>query len=380
MAVMGNGTKSGLGRPVQAATTLSLSDLSGVTAYSPTELYLTARAGTPLADVEAALAERGQVLPFEPPDFRALYGTEDQAQTIGGIVAANLSGPARISAGAARDLLIGVTVVNGRAEAIRSGGIVMKNVTGYDLCKLMCGAHGTLGVLADVTFKVLPGVKQAKTIAVLGLSDADGQAVLSRALTTPFEVTGAAHLPAAAAARSAVPSIAGASATLMRLGGFPESLAYRLEAIESELEISAPVVVLDEDATSTVWTEIRDARPIAAPLDRPVWKISVAPTRGPEVVADIQALLDVDHFYDWAGGLVWLAADGTGEDAGSSLVRGVVDAIGGHATLVRAPDSVRLATSVFQPLDPVVERLHRGLKESFDPQHLLNPGRMYATV
>ncbi|MCA8907365.1 MAG: glycolate oxidase subunit GlcE [Rhodospirillaceae bacterium] len=377
--LMGSGTRRALGRPVTAnARTVSLRGLSGVREYSPTELYITVGAGTPVAEVTAALAEKGQGLLFEPPDLCALLGSTGQP-TIGGAVATGFAGPARIAGGGIRDSLIGVELVTGRAEAIRSGGKVMKNVTGYDLTKLMIGAFGTLGALTEVTFKVLPTPRRTATLAVRGLADAQARELMSLALASPYEVTGAAHLPAGLAARCGVAQLADGASTLLRLGGFAESIDYRVGELTDHLDTSAQIDVLDDAASATVWTGVRDVRPLAgaesrAP-DRAVWRISVKPTDGPEVVARL-ADLAPDALYDWGGGLVWLAVD-AGSDAAAPAVRAAAGAAGGTAMLVRAPDGVRATVPFQAPPAGALAAVVARLREAFDPAGVLNPGRLY---
>ncbi|MCB9959392.1 MAG: FAD-binding protein [Rhodospirillaceae bacterium] len=373
--LMGSGTRRGLGRPVAGnARTVSLRGLMGVRQYSPTELYITVGAGTPLAEVAATLAEKGQGLLFEPPDLRTLLGSAGEP-TIGGAVATGFAGPARIAGGGIRDSLIGVEMVTGRAEAIRSGGRVMKNVTGYDLTKLTVGSFGTLGALTEVTFKVLPTPRRMATLAVRGLGDGDARALMSLALASPYEVTGAAHLPAAIAARSEVAALTDGAATLLRLGGFAESIDYRVGELTDHLETAAQIDVLDDDASAAAWAEVRDVRALAGPPDRAVWRISVKPTAGPEVVARLADLLP-DVLYDWGGGLVWLSLE-AGEDAAASVVRGAAEAAGGTAMLVRAPDGVRAAIPFQAPPTGALATVIARLKSAFDPAGVLNPGRLY---
>ena len=369
LLMVGGGTRAGLGRPVQAAATLSTRGLTGITLYEPAEMVIAARAGTPLREIEERLAANGQMLPFEPMDSRALYGTQGEP-TIGAVAACNISGPRRISVGAARDSLIGVRLVNGRGEAVKSGGRVMKNVTGLDLVKLNCGAHGTLGLLTEVTFKVLPRPESSLTLALRGLDDARAIAALSAALGSPFEVSGAAHLPAGIAGGEAL--------TLMRLENFTASLAYRGEAMAKALAPFGKAEILPEAQAADLWRDIRDARPFAFPDNRAVWRISTAPARAAQLAEAVMRQIAAMAYYDWGGGLIWLACDAAG-DAGAAVIRAALGGQG-HATLARAPDGVRAAIAVFQPLAAPLMRVTKGIKTSFDPERVLNPGRMYAEV
>ncbi len=370
LRIVGGDTKAGLGRPAQDEATLSARGLTGITLYEPAEMVIGARAGTPLAEVEALLASRGQMLTFEPVDYRALYGTTGEP-TIGAVAAINNSGPRRINAGAARDSLIGVRFVNGRGEAIKSGGRVMKNVTGLDLVKLMAGAHGTLGLLTEVIFKVLPVNERVATLVFSGLDDARAVEALAAALGSPFELTGAAHLPAGLGAPEA--------RTLMRLEGFSDSITYRLGELRRLLKRYGTPEILDGEASTALWRSVRDAAFLAEPRGEALWRISTAPSRGPAVTAAIAARTPARWFYDWAGGLVWLATP-AGGDAGAEAVRAAVRAQGGHATLVRAPDAVRAAVPVFEPQPDALMRITAGIKAAHDPAAIFNPGRMYAGV
>ncbi len=364
LALQGGGTKADLGRPGQAEATLSSAGLTGITLYEPAELVIGGRAGTPLKDVVATLAERGQELPFEPMDHRGLLGSTGEP-TIGAIAAGNISGPRRIMAGAARDSLIGVRFVNGRGEAIKSGGRVMKNVTGLDLVKLMAGSWGTLGFLTEVTFKVLPKSERIATLALHGLDDARAVEALCTAAASPFEVTGAAHLPG--------------DRTLIRIEGFASSVEYRLGQLRRVLKgFGAPDVIEGEPADA-LWRSIRDGGPVAEPRDHAVWRVSTAPTLGPGVAAAVAAALPVRHYYDWSGGLIWLSTPAEG-DAGAGAIRAALARAGGHATLIRAPHEVRAAVDVFQPLPQPLMRVTAGVKASLDPAGLFNPGRLYAGV
>ncbi|GLK67228.1 FAD-binding protein [Hansschlegelia plantiphila] len=366
LAIRGSGTRSGLGRPAQAARTLTTERLSGITLLEPSELVVSAKAGTPVAEVEAALAEKGQRLAFEPFDHRALYGTEGEP-TIGGLVAANASGPRRVIAGAARDALIGVRLTTGRGETIRSGGRVMKNVTGYDIVKLAAGSHGTIGVITEATFKTLPLTESETTLVLEGLDDDAGVAALCAAMGSPFEVTGAAHLPARDGA---------AARTCLRLENFESQLRYRSAALVKLLRHSGEVTTLDVEPSRALWRQVGEAATLLGDRSRAVWRVSVAPTRAPGIVTALGPLVAA-HFYDWSGGLIWIAVEPS-DDAGAGAIRPVVAEARGHATLIRASAAIRAAVDVFEPQAQTLARLTQAVTASFDPAGVLNPGRMHA--
>ena len=378
LEVVGHGSKRLIGRPSQTDITLDLSDLTGVTLYEPDELVLSAKAGTPLAEIEALLDNNNQQLAFEPMDYAPLLGGEPGQGTIGGTIAANLSGPRRVKAGAARDHFLGFSAVSGRGETIKSGGRVVKNVTGYDLCKLIAGSWGTLAVMTEVTVKVLPKPETEATVIISGLSDAQAGQAMSAAMGSSFDVSGAAHLPDHVASRFDGLNVADAT-TALRLEGFAPSVEHRREALAASMQSFGPVAILGESASHDLWRSIREVKPFGADRarTRPLWRISTAPFRGHEIVDVITPAAQM--FYDWAGGLIWVAMPFENEPD-AAAIRNAVARIGGHATLVRAPVSVRAAVGVFEPEPPPLAALSKRVKESFDPNGVLNPGRMWAGV
>ena len=372
LELVGRGTKRGLGRPVQAAATLDLSGLAGVTLYEPDELVMTARAGTPLAEIERMLAEKTQRLAFEPMDMGPLYGGPESGASIGGVFAANLAGPGRLRHGAARDHLLGFKAVNGEGEIFKSGGRVVKNVTGYDLSKLICGSYGTLAAMTEVTFKVMPLPEKTRTVLIFGLADARAVEAMSAALGSPHEVVAAAHLPSAIARRSGVAYVAnaGAGVTAVRVEGPAPSAEHRCKALRTELAGFGATEELHGINSATLWREIRDVRPFAGDT-RPLWRLSVAPTEGPGAVARLARSAGAEWFYDWGGGLVWLAVPPA---INAATIRNALG--GGHATLVRAEAGLRAAVPVFHPQPAALAALAKRVKDSFDPKGILNPGRM----
>jgi glycolate oxidase FAD binding subunit len=378
LEIAGQGTKRALGRPSQTDLTLDLSGLTGVTLYEPDELVLSARAGTPLAEIDALLGKNNQELAFEPADYGPLFGGKPGQGTLGGAIATNLSGPRRIKAGAARDHFLGLTAVTGRGDTIKSGGRVVKNVTGYDMCKLVAGSYGTLAAMTDITLKVLPRAELEATVLVEGLDDAAACLAMATALGSSADVSGAAHLPDHIASFfDGLPKPA--ASTVLRLEGFAPSVAHRKEALAALLKPFGPVTLIESEVSRALWRSIRNVKPFtgAAAHVRPLWRISTGPAQAHRVVDLITPAAQM--FYDWGGGLIWVAMPFEDEpDAGS--IRGAVETLGGHATLVRAPAAVRATVGVFQPEEPALRALTKRVKESLDPKGVLNPGRMWAGV
>ena len=378
--VVGSGSKRGIGRPVDGAITVTTASLRGISLYEPNELVMSARAGTPLSQIEAELAARGQMLPFEPIDLAPATGGPQGAQTIGAVFATNMSGARRIHAGAARDHLLGIKGVNGRAELFQAGGRVMKNVTGYDVARGLSGSWGTLAVMTEVTFKVVPWPETAATVVYLGLPDNLAIEVLSAAMALPVEVSGAVHLQASVAERLNHPGLRtmNKSVTALRLENFASAVAGRKQRLKEALKVYGKALELDHRETLDFWGELRRLS-VMPKRDTLLWRISTKPTTAPKLVAAIKRYMDVDAFYDWGGSLIWLEVPAAA-DAGTAEIRRVTAIHGGHATLIRAEPEVRAAVEVFQPLSPALERLTRGLKGAFDPAGILNPGRMYANL
>ncbi|QRM54446.1 FAD-binding protein [Sinorhizobium sp. BG8] len=362
LSIRGGGTRS---RPDAAeADILSTAGLSGIVAYNPAEMTLTARAGTPLAEIEAAVAERRQMLSFEPMDMRPVLATTGEP-TIGGVFATNASGPRRYVAGAARDSLLGVRFVNGQGEIVKAGGRVMKNVTGLDLVKLLAGSRGSLALLTEVTFRLLPVPQTALTIVVSGLNDAEAAAAMATAMSMSVEVSGAAHLPESVRGRFVDGTLPEGAATVLRLEGLAASVAVRAERLAAGMARFGGVLTLGEEASLRLWREIRDVHPYCDGSDRPLWRVSVAPTAGHQLVAALRLETGVDAFYDWQGGLVWLRMEA---DPEAPLVRSYIKALGGgHATLVRAPAWLAAGIAAFEPQPEPVAALSIRIKEKFDP-------------
>jgi glycolate oxidase FAD binding subunit len=359
--VVGAGTKRGIGTVAGAELVVSLAGLTGVVDYAPEELVLTARPGARLKDLEKLVAAQDQMLAFEPPRLAKLLGTKGEP-TLGGVLAANLSGPRRIRGGAARDHLLGFAAVNGRGEAFKAGGKVVKNVTGYDLAKLMAGSWGTLAVMTEVTIKVLPRPRTEATLLMFGLDDRRAVEAMGAALNAPAEVSGAAHLPAEAAARA--PLAADMAVTALRVEGFEGSVAARAGGLAEVLKPFGRTDRLDAAHSRQFWTQVREVEAFWND-PRPLWRISAPPAEGWRVGEALGAS-GGEAIYDWGGGLVW-ALSGQ-----AAVVRAAARAAGGHATLYRG----QADGPAFQPLDGALAALSARVKAAFDPDGILNPGRM----
>ena len=382
LEVIGHGSKRAIGRAAQWDATLDLSALKGVTLYEPEELVLSAKAGTPLHEIEVLVAEKRQELAFEPMDYGPLLGGAAGAATIGGVIASNLSGPRRIKSGAARDHFLGFSAVSGRGETFKSGGRVVKNVTGYDLCKLIAGSWGTLAAMTDVTIKTLPRAETEQTILVLGGDAAAASKVMASAMGSYGDVSAAAHLPVTIAADVAETVSAGSAVTALRLEGVTPSVAQRKSLLENLLAPLGALASLDEASSRALWRAIRDVAPFAAKGRRggaDIWRISTAPARGAEIGRALADKAGAEILYDWAGGLVWAALPRS-DDAQAPLVHAAVAAAGGHATLIRAPAAVRAKVDVFAPEPAPLAALTQRIRKGFDPHGVLNPGRMWAGV
>ena len=359
LRIAGGATRP-VGRQVDGAL-LSTTALSGIRRYEPGAMTLIAGAGTPLAAIEAALARERQCLPFEPMDHRQLLSTDGEP-TIGGAASANASGPRRVRVGACRDHMLGIRFVDGRGRVLKNGGRVMKNVTGYDLVKLLAGSFGTLGVLTEIAFKVLPRPEFRAVLLYYGLEDAAAVRALSVALGSPFAVTGAAHAPR---------GLDGHPATMIRIEGFEDAVRTSAKRLAGQLgEFGDALIEDDQERIEAGWKWVRDVERFRG-LPGDVWRVSARPTEGPELVQRVRRHCDPEVMYDWGGGLVWLLVPG-----GTDL-RGWLGGFEGYASIVRASRETRERVPPFHPSAGGVQRIQEALKERFDPRGILNPGLMF---
>ena len=382
LEVIGHGTKRLIGAPMATNALLDLSALNAVTAYEPNELIITVQAGAPLNDVKSLIDSKNQQFAFEPVDTSRLMGTAADRGTIGGMIGAGLAGPRRIRDGGVRDHLLGAHAVSGFGDSFKAGGRVVKNVTGYDLCKLLAGSWGTLAVMTEVTLKVMPRPESTRTLVLRGLDDIVANRAMTTALGSPFDVSGAAHVPA-----STFRPVGGALAnlgsprqpvTLLRLEGIAASVAHRAASLSATLAPFGSSEIVEDTASAALWRWIRDVLPFAADgmLGAwPLWRIVCPPASGGALGEALARETGGDVIYDWGGGLIWAAVP-PAADARAALLRQRAGAVGGHATLVRATEPVRRIVEVFTPQDSGLMALGERVRHAFDPKNILNRGRL----
>jgi glycolate oxidase FAD binding subunit len=380
LEIIGHGSKRLIGQPMATNALLDLSDLNAVMAYEPSELIITVQAGAPLADVLSLIDSRNQQFAFEPINTALLLGTPDIG-TIGGMIGAGLAGPRRIKAGGARDHLLGAHAVSGFGDSFKAGGKVVKNVTGYDLCKLLAGSWGTLAVMTEVTLKVMPRPESERTLLLRGLDDVTANRAMTAALGSPFDVSGAAHVPNSAVSGSGGLGEFGSpqqAVTLLRLEGITASAAHRAAALAEVLAPFGTAEIVEDAVSAAIWVSVRDVQPFAAngalgPW--PVWRIVCPPASGGALGERLARDTGGEVIYDWGGGLIWAALPPS-SDAQAALVRQRVNAVGGHATLLRASEQVRRDVDVFHPQEGGLAALGERVRRSFDPKNILNRGRL----
>lgn len=351
LEIQGGGTRAAFGAPARQVEILSVRGLSGILDYDPAELVLTARAGTPLAELQEAVAARGQNFAFEP------WG--DAGSTIGGVIAAGVAGSRRVSAGSVRDHLLGFEAVSGRGEIFRAGAKVVKNVTGYDLPKLACGSWGRLLVMSEVTLKVLPRPPEHLTLLWHGLGDEAAYRLMSLAMRQPADVAAASHLPAALGGR-----------TMLRIDGFGPSVAARKALLAGVLAEFGEAETASGTEAAPLWAALQSGAALqAVESNAPLWRISLAPRQALKLAQALEAK-GARWLADWAGGLLWLAMAGH-----EAEIRDMAAQAGGHATLAQAPADIRANIPALHPQPAGVEALSRRVRHAFDPLGVFEANR-----
>jgi glycolate oxidase FAD binding subunit len=360
--IVGCGTKRSLGNPVDADLQLDLSALAGVEMYEPEELVLKVGAGTPVSHIRQVLAKRNQQLAFEPPQYAALFGNGTAEDTIGGIVACNLSGPRRILSGSVRDAVLGIEAVNGRGETFKGGGRTVKNVTGYDIPRILTGSFGVLAAITSVTLKTHPAPAQEVTLVLTGLSDTDAIQVLSGALRMPLDISAAVHLSGRISA----------SVTAVRLEGFAESVGARERELGKYLQTMGPVTSMAGEESTAFWRRQRDLSDFASDPEACVWRLLVPVTNAARVVAATRG----EVLYDWGGSQIFIKTSAEDARSQATSLRTLAGEVGGSACLFKAPAALRLDLGTFQPRPRAYQELAERIRISFDPNSVLNPGKL----
>ena len=378
LALQGGGTKNAIGRPMDVAQILDLSGLAGVEMYEPAELVMKAKAGTKISEIKSLLRQSGQELAFDPPDYGPLLGAAADEGTLGGIFSANLSGSRRIKAGSARDHLLGVEGFTGRGTTFHTGSRVMKNVTGYDLCKLVAGSYGTLAIATSLTFKVLPKPEKIRTVLLYGAPLDAAARFMTGGLSSVHDISSAAYLPADIAALSEIDYVRDAKTSVLalKIEGPGPSAEFRCKAVRKMMMSYGEVEELHGVNSMAFWQFTGNVTPFAG-SDAPLWTLSVPPAAAAKTVAVItRQIPEASYYLDWSGGLIWLQLPDGVEEGGADTLRGALQN-GGHATLIRGSLDLRQKIAPFQPQASAIAKISARIKEGFDPQNILNPGRMY---
>ena len=381
LEINGSGRHASLGRPMDVDQVVSLAPMAGIITYEPDELVLIAKAATPMNEILKTLGDAGQMLAFDPP--LGDQGINNPSGTIGGTLATNLSGSRRVVAGAARDYLLGFKAISGRGEVFQSGSRVMKNVTGYDLSKLMAGSFGTLAVMHEVTIKTMPKPETSLCLVIKARNVDEASKAVRTAFSSAHEPNAGSVLPDLVAIYTKVNKVSdmaqNSALAVIRIEGFKVSVKDRVKALSNLLKDFGDQVVLTEKESQLLQAEMREVSLLPEQNNRVLWKISCPPASGGALLQQLLNRPNCRAYSDWAGGLIWLSHP-AGTDGGAGPIRQLVDAIGGHATLVSAPFNMRQAIDVFHPQPKALYELSKRVKASFDPIGILNPGRMYEGI
>tara|TARA_B110000438_G_scaffold270846_1_gene288288 strand:- start:1293 stop:2561 length:1269 start_codon:yes stop_codon:yes gene_type:complete len=384
--IVGSGSKRKIGKPIQCEKILNFSKLEGIIEYLPEELYIKVKTGTKIDKIENELTKNKQQLAFEPIDFGYLFLGKSNCGTAGGHVSCNISGPRRFKSGSIRDHILGFRAVNGRGEIIKSGGTVVKNVTGYDLSKLICNSYGTLAALTEITFKVLPAAPESKTLIIHNLDLSFSTQYLEKAISTPVEVSGASFLPVDPICNSCEMNIKDTiklndlkyegSMTAMRLEGSKKSIDERMKNLKKELNVSnKSISILDTFQSEIFWKKIRNLEIFSATKNN-IIRIVIPPSECCKLIYELPK--NFKYFLDWGGSLIWMEACELTEHIFESIRKKVVKH-GGYLSMIKNSDYLPYVEDVFT-IDRARFNISQNIKKSFDPKRILNPGKMYTGI
>jgi len=384
--LVGSGSKKKIGKPLQCTKTLNLSKLNGIVEYLPEELYIKVKAGTPIKLIEEELKKNRQQLAFEPIDFGNLLNGKSDYGTAAGQVSCNISGPRRFKVGSVRDHVLGFRGVNGKGEIIKSGGVVVKNVTGYDLSKLVCGAYGTLVALTEITFKVLPIPEESKSLIIHNQKIESGIYFLDKSISSSNDISGAIFLPKEAKIPGCVMDIEktfklndlkqDGSITAIRIEGSKNSIEQRMENLINELKIiNLNISVLDTYQSEIFWNKVKNLEFFFSSTNS-ILRIVIPPSECIQLVYQLSNKFK--YFLDWGGALMWLEAFELSEEMLESIRKKVVKH-GGYVTMIKNSKFLPYVEDVFT-INRDRFNISQNIKKSFDPKRILNPGKMYTGI
>ncbi len=384
--LIGTGSKKKIGKPMQCAKTLSLSKLSGIVEYLPEELYIKVKAGTPIQEIEKELKRNQQQLAFEPIDFGYFLNGKSDYGTAAGQVACNISGPRRFKVGSVRDHVLGFRGVNGKGEIIKSGGTVVKNVTGYDLSKLVCGSYGTLVALTEITFKVLPAPEESKTLIIHNQKIESAIHLLNSSIGSSNDVSGAIFLPKEPEVPGCVMDIEttfklndlkhDGSLTAIRIEGSKKSIEQRTQNLINELKISnLNISILAAHQSEIFWNKVKNLEFFFSSKNS-IIRIAIPPSEC--VQLSYLFLNKFKYFVDWGGALMWIEAFELSEEMFESIRKKVVN-LGGYLTMIKNSEYLPYVEDVFT-INSTRFNISQNIKKSFDPKRIFNPGKMYTGI
>jgi len=384
--IIGSGSKVKLGKPIQSAKTLNLSKIRGIVEYLPEELYIKVKAGTPIKEIEEKLKKNKQQLAFEPIDFGYFLNGKTDYGTAAGQVACNISGSRRFKVGSVRDHVLGFRGVNGKGEIIKSGGVVVKNVTGYDLSKLICGSYGTLIAITEVTFKVLPAPEASKTMIIHNQKVESAVDLLNRSISSSNDISGAVFFPNKPEIAGSIMNIESTfklndlehegSITAIRIEGSKKSIDQRIENLIKELKIvSTNISILEPYQSEIFWNKVKSLE-FFSNTKNSIIRIVIPPAACAHLIYQFSDKFK--YYLDWGGSLIWLEAFELSEDMFESIRKKVVR-LGGYITMIKNSDYLPYVEDVFT-INRDRFNISQNIKKSFDPKRILNPGKMYTGI
>ena len=384
--LIGSGSKRKIGKPLHCSKTLSLSKLSGIIKYLPEELYIKVKACTSIKEIEDELKKNKQQLAFEPIDFGNFLNGKSDFGTAAGQVSCNISGPRRFKVGSVRDHVLGFRGVNGKGEIIKSGGTVVKNVTGYDLSKLICGSYGTLVALTEITFKVLPAPEESKTLIIHGQKVESAIDFLDKAISSSNDVSGAIFLPGESKITGCMMDIEKtfklndlkykSSFTAIRIEGSKNSVDQRIQNLVKELKvINFKISILEVYQSEIFWNKVKSLEFLSSSKNS-ILRIAIPPSECVKLV--YQFSNRYKYYLDWGGALIWVEAYELSEEMFDSIRKKVVK-LGGYVTMIKNSDYLPYVEDVFT-ISRDRFNISQNIKKSFDPKRILNPGKMYTGI